>query len=280
MSASELVIGPQAEASRARPLLAGDAGLRIFAGIAILLLWEIAVRLWAPAYVAKPTGVVLAVAKVFTNPTFWNAAGLTLSAVAQGLLIAFVAGTVVGAVMGRMRMAETLLQPYVNGFFAMPMIAILPLVTIWFGYTGDARLATIVFAAFFSIALNVADGARSTPPEYVEVSRAFRGSGWSRLMEVILPSSMPYLLAGLRLAAGRAVIGAVVAEFYVALPGLGYFILFHTRTFRHDEAFVAVAVLAGACVLFELGLTKATTRFLPWYRRDEFKGDLEPSKPS
>ena len=138
-----------------------------------------------------------------------------------------------------------MLQPYVNGFFAMPMIVILPLVTLWFGYTGEARLATIVFAALFSIIVNVADGARSMPPEYVEVARAFRGSGWSRLFEVILPASMPYLLAGLRLAAGRALIGAVVAEFFVASPGLGYFILFHTRTFRHDEAFVAVAILAG-----------------------------------
>jgi ABC-type nitrate/sulfonate/bicarbonate transport system permease component len=149
------------------------------------------------------------------------------------------------------------------------MVAILPLVTLWFGYTGDARLAAVVFASFFSIALNVADGARSVPPEYIEVSRSFRGSGWSRLFDVVLPSSTPYLLAGLRLAAGRAVIGAIVAEFFAALPGLGYFILFNTRSFRHNEAFVAVAVLALACVLFEVGVSKATSRFLPWYRRDE-----------
>jgi ABC-type nitrate/sulfonate/bicarbonate transport system permease component len=264
MSASELMRERRVETFRIGRLFVTDAGLRVLAGFAILLLWEIAVRLWAPAYVAKPTGLMLAIPKVFSSPAFWNA-------VVQGLIIAFLAGTLVGAAIGRIRMAESLLQPYVNSFFVMPMIAILPLVTIWFGYTSDARLATIVFAAFFSIALNVADGARSTPPEYVEVSRAFRGSAWSRLIEVVLPSSMPYLLAGLRLAAGRAVIGAVVAEFYVALPGLGYFILFHARTFRHDEALVAVGVLAAACVIFEFGVAEATTRFLPWYRRDEIK---------
>jgi ABC-type nitrate/sulfonate/bicarbonate transport system permease component len=272
MSAPSLGAERQASGARLTSLLRGDAGARILAGVAIILIWEIAVRLWAPAYVAKPTGIVLAIPKVVANPAFWDAAGVTLSGVVQGLVIALVAGTIVGAAMGRIRVVEGLLQLYVNGFFAMPMIAILPLVTLWFGYTGDARLATVVFASFFSIALNVADGARSVPPEYVEVSRSFRGSAWSRLVDVILPSSVPYLLAGLRLAAGRALIGAIVAEFFAALPGLGYFILFHTRTFRHNEAFVAVAVLAIAGVLFEVALARGTARFLPWYRRNETGG--------
>ena len=80
---------------------------------------------------------------------------------------------------------------------------------------------------------------------------------------------MPYLLAGMRLAAGRALIGAVVAEFYAAIPGLGFYILFNTRTFKHNEAFVAVAILAVVGVLFELALSNGTRRLLPWYRRDE-----------
>jgi ABC-type nitrate/sulfonate/bicarbonate transport system permease component len=64
-------------------------------------------------------------------------------------------------------------------------------------------------------------------------------------------------------------IGAVIAEFYAALPGIGFYILFNTRTFRHNEAFVAVAVLALTAVAFELGLSKATAKLLPWYRSDE-----------
>jgi ABC-type nitrate/sulfonate/bicarbonate transport system permease component len=254
---------------RLRRLLLSDTGVRVLAGIALLVLWELTVWLWAPAYVARPTGVAAAVPKVIFNPAFWEAAGQTLSGVGQGLLIALVAGTLVGAAMGRVRPVENLLQLYVNGFFAMPMVAILPLFTLWFGYTSDARLATVVFAAFFSIVCNVADGARAVPSEYIEVSRSFRGFGWSRLFDVILPSSVPYLLAGLRLAAGRALIGAIVAEFFAALPGLGYFILFHTRSFRHNEAFVAVAVLAITGVLFEVALVRATRKFLPWYRRQD-----------
>jgi ABC-type nitrate/sulfonate/bicarbonate transport system permease component len=246
-----------------------DALARLVAGIALVLVWEISVRLWAPAFVARPSGIVLVFPQVIMDPAIWIAAGQTLGAVVQGLLIAVIVGTAIGLAIGRIPLVERFLQLYVSGLFAMPMVAILPLLTLFFGYTGDARLATVVFAAIFAIIVNVSDGARAVPPEYVEVSRAFRGSGWSRLFDVVLPSSVPYLIAGLKLAAGRALIGAVIAEFYAALPGLGFYILFNTRTFRHNEAFVAVAMLAFAGVFFELALARATRYFLPWYRRDE-----------
>ena len=257
------------EVARWRGLVSGDTAARIVAGIAIVTIWEVTVRLWAPAFVARPSRIVAVLPAVVSDPKFWESAGITLAAVFQGLAIAIVAGTIIGIAIGRLRIADRLLQVYVSGLFAMPMVAILPLLTLFFGYSGDARLATIVFAAIFAIIINVSDGARATPPEYVEVSRAFRGSPFSRLFDVILPSSVPYLLAGIKLAAGRAMIGAVIAEFYAALPGLGFYILFNTRTFKHNEAFVAVAVLALTAVIFELGIGKAIAKFLPWYRRDE-----------
>jgi ABC-type nitrate/sulfonate/bicarbonate transport system permease component len=191
--------------------------------------------------------------------------------VVQGLAIAIVAGTGIGLAIGRVPVVERFLQLYVSGLFAMPMVAILPLLTLYFGYSGAARLATVVFAAIFAIIINVSDGARSVPPEYIEVSRSFRGSNWSRLFDVVLPSSVPYLLAGMKLAAGRALIGAVIAEFYAAIPGLGYYILYNSRTFKHSEAFVAVALLAIVGVLFEYLLSNGTRKLLPWYRRDEVR---------
>ena len=260
---------PHAAAARWRSLISVEAAARIAAGIVIVLVWETATWLWAPAFVARPSRIVTVFPTVIVDPKFWEAAGITLAAVLQGLAIAVVAGTLIGIAIGRLRLAERFLQVYVSGLFAMPMVAILPLLTLYFGYSSEARLATIVFAAIFAIIVNVSDGARATPPEYIEVSRSFRGSPLSRLFDVILPSSVPYLLAGMKLAAGRAMIGAVIAEFYAALPGLGFYILFNTRTYRHNEAFVAVAVLAVTAVAFEFGLTKATARFLPWYRRDE-----------
>jgi ABC-type nitrate/sulfonate/bicarbonate transport system permease component len=252
-----------------RAWISPEAAVRIAAGIALLLIWEAAVQLWAPVFVARPSGIVAVFPNVVADPALWQATGATLGAVAQGLAIAVVLGTVLGLAIGRVPVVERILQLYVNGLFAMPMVAILPLLTLFFGYTGDARLATVVFAAVFAIIINVSDGARAVPTEYIEVSRSFRGSAWSQLFDVVLPSSVPYLLAGLKLAVGRALIGAIIAEFYAAIPGLGYYILYNTRTFKHNEAFVAVAILAVVGVLFELLLSTGTRRLLPWYRRDE-----------
>jgi NitT/TauT family transport system permease protein len=126
-----------------------------------------------------------------------------------------------------------------------------------------------VFAAMFSIILNVADGARSVSREYLEVARSFRSGPFSAMIEIVLPAATPYFLAGFRLAAGRALIGAVVAEFFTAIGGLGYFILYQSRTYHHNEAFVGVLLLAACGVGFEVLMNGATRRFLPWYRRDE-----------
>jgi ABC-type nitrate/sulfonate/bicarbonate transport system permease component len=270
MSAPDLSLAaPRATGLRA--WISPETAARAIAGFAILLIWEVAVQLWAPAFVARPSRIIAVFPNVITDPALWQAAGATFGAVAQGLAIAVVVGTVIGLAIGRVPFVERFLQLYVSGLFAMPMVAILPLLTLFFGYTGDARLATVVFAAVFAIIINVSDGARAVPPEYIEVSRSFRGSGWSRLYDVVLPSSVPYLLAGLKLAAGRALIGAVIAEFYASIPGLGFYILFNTRTFKHNEAFVAVAMLAIVGVLFELLLSKGTRKLLPWYRRDEVR---------
>ena len=242
---------------------------RLIAGAVILLTWEIVVRLLAPAFVAKPTTILMAIPRVIVDPAFLAATASTLAAVAEGLAIALACGTIIGLTIGRSVIADRLLRLYVNVFYALPMVVVVPLFALWFGYTSAARLVTVVFASVFSIIVNVADGARSVPREYLEVARSFRAARLRALFDVVLPASTPYLLAGLRLAAGRALIGAVVAEFITAIGGLGYFILYNSRTFHDNEAFVGVLLLAAFGVGFE-GLVGWSTRLLlPWYRRDE-----------
>ena len=242
---------------------------RFVTGLVIILGWEFVVRALAPAYVAKPTTVVLAIPHVITDPAFLQALGATLAAVAEGLAITIVVGTAIGLLMGRSNTVDRIIRVYINGFNAMPMIIVLPLFSLWFGYSGAARIATIIFAAIFAITMNVADGARSVPHEYLEVARSFRAGRLWTLTEIVLPASMPYLLAGFRLAAGRALIGAVVAEFFLSVGGLGYYILYNSRSYHHNEAFVGVLLLAAFGVGFELLVVWATRRFMPWYRRDE-----------
>jgi NitT/TauT family transport system permease protein len=268
ISASSVAIATPAPAP-ATTRWSGTFLPRFITGFVILLIWEIVVRTLAPAYVAKPTTVVMAIPRVITDPAFLKATGVTLGAVAEGLAIAIFCGTIIGLLMGRSQMFERGIRHYVNGFYAMPMIVVLPLFSLWFGYSGATRIATIVFAAIFSIIINVADGARSVPREFLEVARSFRSRKLPVLTEIVLPASTPYLLAGFRLAAGRALIGAVVAEFFLSVGGLGYYILYNSRSYHHNEAFVGVLLLAAFGVSFEVLVQWATRRFMPWYRRDE-----------
>ncbi len=228
--------------------------LKLAGGLFILGSWELIVRTLAPGYVARPSGIIRVLPATIFGKAILGGAGTTLWAVTQGLLIALVLG---------------LLRIYVNGLNAMPMIALLPLLTIWFGYTSAARLATIVFAAFFPVAMNVTDGAHSVPSEYLEVARAYRARRRHIWFGVTLPSSLPYLLAGVRIAIGRALIGAVVAEFFISIDGLGFYILFQSRTFHHNEAFVAVLMLAAFAIANDALIYRLTKRYMSWYRAGE-----------
>ena len=240
---------------------------KVTAGVLILLVWQVGVTLFAPSFVATPIGVALAFPGVVTSKVFLIASKGTLLAVFQGLAIALVFGTVVGVAMGRMKVFDRALNFYVSGFYTMPMIALLPLITIWFGYGESARLATIIFAAFFSIVINVRDGARSVPPEYLEVCRSYRAGFRHVWFDITLFSSLPYLIAGFRLAAGRALVGAVIAEFFVSLEGVGMYVLAHARSYKHNEAVVGVLALIAFGLLFELTMNWVMRRYFPWYRR-------------
>jgi ABC-type nitrate/sulfonate/bicarbonate transport system permease component len=264
-ASSAVVAAPPATSRPAA--FSGSFVPRLLTGLVILLSWEIVVRAVAPGYVAKPSTVVLAIPRVMTDPEFLRALGATLAAVTEGLAITIVAGTAISLLMGRSAIVDRMIRVHINGFNALPIIIVLPLFLLWFGYSGAARIGTIIFAAIFAITMNVAAGARSVPREYLEVARSFRSGRWRLLTDIVLPASMPYLLAGFRLAAGRALIGAVVAEFFLSIGGLGYYILYNSRAYHHNEAFVGVLLLAAFGVSFELLVNWCTRHFMPWYRR-------------
>ena len=248
--------------------------IKVMGGMFLLLFWQFSVAAFAPAFVAKPLNVALVMPDVLADPDFQAATWSTLSAVIKGLLIALVAGTAVGFAMGRVKAVDRALGFYINGFYTMPMVAVLPLLTIWFGYDENARMATIIFASFFSIVINARDGAKSVPPGYLEVAQACRAKRRHIWFDITFFSSLPYLVAGVRLASGRALVGAVIAEFFVSLEGLGMYILAHTRSFAHNEAVVGVLMLALFGLGFEATLNWVMRRFLPWFRRDVKEGGL------
>lgn len=234
-------------------------------GITLAVLWEVGVSLFAPPHVARPTGVVRAIPSVLTSADFQTAAIGTAVSVLIGVLVAVVIGTVLGILIGRNWIVDRVTTFYVNVLYSLPIIALLPLLTLTLGYTSETRLVLVVLAATLPIVFNVAEGARSVPREFLEVCYAYRAKGVNTLFEVILPSAIPYLMAGMNLAVGRALIAAVVAEFLTAIDGLGFFILFNSRSFNQDSALVGVIVLS----LFGIALHELTRRLAgrvtPWH---------------
>lgn len=267
------------EVALRKPLRVGAGAQRTFVrigtGVVLLVLWQVLVQWLAPKFVARPTTVARAIPQVLANhvppgtPTFWGSAEATVIAALEGLAIGLVAGVLVGLTMGRLRTADRLLRFYVSAFFAMPIIALVPVMTLWFGYTNTVRLAIVALGAFLPVCLQVYDGTRSLPSSYVEVAQSYHARWWNVWFGIALPASLPYLLAGFRLAVGRVLVGAVIAEYIVSLKGLGYFILYDGRTFHQPEMMVAVLFLALIGVATNAAADLGVRRFLPWYRRSE-----------
>jgi ABC-type nitrate/sulfonate/bicarbonate transport system permease component len=244
----------------------GSAALKVGAGIVLLAIWQFGVVLFAPSYIATPLDTARRIPAVLGDSAFGSDVQSTLLSIVEGLAIAVVLGTVLGLVMGRLPDLNRVLGMYVGTFYAMPLIAVVPLLTVWFGYTPSARLAMVVLEAILPIIYNVAEGARLVPSTFIDVTRIHHAPWWRVWLGVVLPNALPYVLAGLDLAIGRALIGAVVAEFVTAIPGLGYYILFNVRSFHENEAMVALFVLVAFALALRALVNLAISRGLRWYR--------------
>jgi ABC-type nitrate/sulfonate/bicarbonate transport system permease component len=267
MASDELApLQPPVAPGSPRRRLFGSAGLKIGAGILLLAIWQFGVGLFAPSYIATPLDTLGRIPAVFADPEFGSDVQTTLLAILEGLAIAVVLGTILGLVMGRLPDLNRILGMYVGTFYAMPLIAVVPLLTVWFGYTPTARLAMVVLEAILPIIYNVAEGARLVPTTFLDVTRIHRAPWWRVWLGVVLPNALPYVLAGLDLAIGRALIGAVVAEFVTAIPGLGYYILFNVRSFHENEAMVALLVLVAFALVLRMIVNVVISRGFRWYR--------------
>lgn len=233
--------------------------------LVFLLAWHFTVALWLPSYLPTPLGVLGAIVPTMRSAEFGSAVGDSAVAIVVGLAVGSLLGTALGLVSGRLLWLRQLLSPYINGLYALPLLAIVPPTTIWLGYTGDARLALIIVAAFLPCAVSTADGASAVPSSLNDVVEVYRVPPVRRLFDLVLPSSLPFVIAGLHVAVGRAIIAAVSVEFIAGLDGLGTFVLLNARSFNQNTAFVGVLVLALFGGLARLAIVWALRRAAPWH---------------
>ena len=144
--------------------------LRTVAGLLLLGLC----RRLGTEFVARPTGIVEVAPEVLATEKFWVDAWETIGAVIGGVLIGAVAGVILGLAMGRIQLVRWFFTTYVSALYTLPMVAVVPLMTIWLGYTSETRLVAVALSAFLPIVVTTADGSRSIPKEYLDVARTFR----------------------------------------------------------------------------------------------------------
>jgi ABC-type nitrate/sulfonate/bicarbonate transport system permease component len=240
--------------------------LRAAALAVILAAWQ-----WAlgrdgvdPTLAAPPSRVVQSIPEVLSSDLYVRALGSTLKLFALGYGISAVLGILVGFLVARIPFLDTVLTPYVNGLYAAPLPALVPIITAVLGFLLAAKLLIVVLLGIFPILINAHQGAKDTDHVLLEVARSFKASELRTWGDVILPGSLPYLLVGLRLGAARALIGTVVAELYTSPDGLGYLMLRYGSAFDMDAMLVVVLTLTAMGLLLSGGILLLDRRFAKW----------------
>lgn len=245
----------QADTRRKTMLIQGAAH------VSVLLGWEMVSRfVIPPQFLPPPSAIVRAFVTTTQSGELPRQLWQTASVLFLGFGLAIVSGMAVGIAMGMFPTLRRILDPYVNAFYAMPTVALVPLVIIWLGLGFEAKVFLTWLVAIFPVIINAQIGVMNVPAAFIETARAFGCDRWQVFRRVILHAATPFFIAGIRLGLGRALVGVVVAEMFTALAGLGYMVVFYGNTFRTAEVFVPIVVLAA----LSIAITKVIYRMERW----------------
>ena len=261
-----------------RALRQPEIYLPVVVTVAFLGAWEWVGRVTDPILFAPPSRVAAAAVALIRDgvPAFGSTrivtlqelTGVTLNALLVGLGISIVTGLLIGVLFGRQNTLARIAEPYIDAIYATPRVVLTPLIVLWFGLGYNARVFVIWIGAIIPIIINTAIGIRNARPDLEEVGMSLGMTERQLLRHVIMPGAVPYVLAGLRIAAARAMIGVVIGEMFLNLAGLGGFIRFESARLRTANALVAVLVLGvmGAVLISSLGLLES--KFASWKKEE------------
>ena len=241
-----------------------NLSLRIGSISALLIFWEVAGHFLPPIFLSPFHASIVAFFRMTMNGTLLIATMNSLLVLLAGLALSVVIGVAVGLLMGRYRRFDWAAAPYVNGLYATPTVALLPILSLWFGLYFAPKVALVVLLAVFPIIKNIHAGVATLSQELIEPATSMDASELQIFHKVVGPAIIPFLMAGLRLAVGRAIVGLVVGEFFTAQTGLGGLLVRYASDFRTAEMFVPIAVLTTLGYVLT-SLVVASQRWLaPW----------------
>lgn len=239
--------------------------------IAVLGLWEGIVRFFGvPSYMLpRVSNIIFGLyqgfaTSLFSRGGYWLNGGVTLVEVVLGFVIGSSIGLVLGIFISQIRLLDATLRPYIVAFQCLPKVAIAPIIIMWFGYDITSKVVMVTLLTFFPLLVNSMAGFHSVDLERIELLRSLSATRWQIFWKVKFPSALPFIFAGLDIAAVFAIVGAIVGEFVGAQLGLGVQILSMNAQMDTAGSFSVCIVLAVMGLFLNYFIRGVQRRVLFW----------------
>ncbi len=255
-------------ADRRRSSLAERRPIAVLAPLAVVVVilgsWELTSRFVSPVLISSPQRTATDFVQLLQDGTAEAALAISVKELYLGLAIGLVAGILIGILVGRYQIVESVLGPFINVANATPLNILLPLLILWVGISVRARVLFIVLITLFPVLLNTAGGLRNVSRGYVEVGRTLGLSERQLLWKVILPASVPYIFAGVRIGTALAVVGMIVGEMEVSNVGIGYLLNFYGEGFQTGKLLALVVMASIIGVVNVMAVRGTQERWFKW----------------
>ena len=242
-------------------LLYGTVSFAVIIGIWALLWWSGFVD---PGLLPSPAEVLRQFIKMMTEKQLWLDILLSSRRVLLGVVCGLAIAIPVGFVLGWYRGIRAFVDPVINFFRALPPIALIPLVIVYFGIGEPARVSVLIYAAFFSGVIVIYEGIKLIPPIYIRVSKALGATDFEIFKRVVIPAALPHVLTAFRIAVGVCWTTLVAAELVAAERGLGAVIVSGQNYFQVPTIFVGIIMIGTVALVMDKVLRLATARLLAW----------------
>ena len=236
--------------------------------ISLLALWLAIIRVGNyPAFILpSPGDVWTELIRSIQTASFWGHIGVTLIEVLSGLIIGAGLAIVLGYALAKSHLLDSILSPVLVASQAVPIVAVAPLLAIWFGYGLTPKIVTSVLIVFFPILINVIAGLRSIEPNLRDLMRSLQADRRQMFWKLEVPAALPMILSGFKVGATLSVIGAVVGEFVNSDQGLGFLIKQGNGTYNTARTFVALIALVVMALVMYGSVVLMERRWLAWKR--------------
>jgi NitT/TauT family transport system permease protein len=245
--------------------------------IAFIALWQIASVVFDIPSFLLPSPYQIGVEIVANRSILLAHASVTCLEILAGFLISVLIGLPLAAMFVYSRILEKAIFPLIVGSNTVPKVALAPLLLAWFGFGLTPKILIVVLVAFFPIIINAVVGLRSMPPQMLYLARSMGATPLQTFWLFQLPSAMPHIFAGLKIATSLSVIGAVVAEFVGADGGLGYIMMVANADLNIARQFAAIVVLSLIGMIFFWSIDVLQRILLPWHV--SIRGDAPEASP-